>query len=150
MLPIHADDPMLPSHVYIPLILDLQESIMLAAAQFLHAPEHQEEAPTQAMPARQGGELGASVVGREVARSASVLCPECHLAFGGMDALKRHCAQDHDFTICQFASEIPRDVHGTGGLPTCAHCGHVFGNWSKLHRRIAEHNCPKHCLLLHQ
>ena len=43
----HADDPMLPSHVYVPLILDLQESIMLAAAQFLHAPEHEEEAPTK-------------------------------------------------------------------------------------------------------
>ena len=143
----HADEPMLPSHVYVPLILDLQESIMLAAAQFLHAPEHQEEAPIHAMPACQGGELGASVLGREVTRSATVLCPECHLAFGGMDALKRHCTQDHDFTICQFAGEIPRDVHGTGGLPTCAHCGHAFGNWSKLHRRIAEHNC-KHWELL--
>ena len=121
---------------------------MLAAAQFLHAPEHQEEAPIQALPARQGGELGASILGREVTRSATVLCPECHLAFGGMDALKRHCTQDHDFTICQFAGEIPRDVHGAGGLPTCAHCGHAFGNWSKLRRHIAEHNCPKHWELL--
>ena len=90
---------------------------MLAAAQFLHAPDHPEEAPLQALPARQGGELGASILGR-VERSATVLCPECHLAFGGMDALKRHCTQDHDFTIVSLQVRSPVMCMG---LEACLH-----------------------------
>ena len=74
------------------------------------------------------------------ASGEGIPCPDCGLYFGSRSAMRAHRARKHgQSTALQShpgltVAELSRQ--GTGGMPTCRHCGHAFFGWNGLRAHI--------------
>ncbi|CAE7020812.1 Pol [Symbiodinium sp. CCMP2456] len=69
-------------------------------------------------------------------------CVECGQSFASFRLLRSHEAKKHGQRTPQCDTQpFDRFAHGTGGLPTCRHCGHRFRQWDNLIKRIKKNRC---------
>ncbi|CAE7242509.1 Pol, partial [Symbiodinium sp. CCMP2456] len=69
-------------------------------------------------------------------------CVECGQSFASFRLLRSHEAKKHGQRTPQCDTQpFDRFAHGTGGLPTCRHCGHRFRQWDNLIKHIKKNRC---------
>ena len=114
----------------------LPQDDVMCRTQLLHQAEHARDLITESAGQHRGPQ--------RLSQDEGQPCPHCGLYFQGLTAVKIHIRRKHPDVQPQPAqpkSVIHRHDVGVDGMPTCRHCGHVFGAWKDLMNHISRNQC---------
>ncbi|CAE7215822.1 Pol, partial [Symbiodinium sp. CCMP2456] len=75
---------------------------------------------------------------------APFLCYQCGCSYSTYRLLRVHESKVHSQKAPKTDQvKFDRQLHSTGGVPTCRLCGHAFRQWDNLKQHVKRSRCPK-------